>query len=922
LPISAPFGERACGCPRILLERHALVLHLETIAVAAASYDEMARIPTATYRLQLHSEFGFDSAAGIADYLHELGISHVYSSPYLQAAPGSKHGYDVVDPHRVNEELGGAAAHDRFCKELGRNHLGQVLDIVPNHMAISGRRNRYWWDVLENGPASRYAFFFDIDWQSPQERLRNKLLVPILGDHYGRVLTRGELQIRRSGAEFFVKYFDHELPAAPRSLAGILARAAQMSGSDFLAFLADALAQLPAPTSTDYDDLVQRDRDKRVIRAQLDRLLSETPFIAEQVDRVLEDINQNPNRLDDVLEQQSYRLAFWRTAEQDLGYRRFFDVNTLVGLKQENPKVFADTHALVLRWVHEGVLDGVRVDHPDGLRDPKLYFTWLRQNAEDVWIIGEKILEPGEKLHPNWPIDGTTGYDYLNQVAGLFVDSANETAFSNVYTEFTGESTDYAAVTRDKKHRVLRDLLGSDVNRLTALFKEICDCHRDRRDFTQHDVIRAIREVVACFPVYRTYVVPARNEISEEDIRYVNEAISAAKANRPEMDGELFDFMQDVLLLHVRGALESEFVMQFQQFTGPAMAKGVEDTVFYNFNRLISLNEVGGDPGRFGVCVQQFHAFCSQSQASHPRTMLASSTHDTKRSEDVRARISLLSEIPDKWRDVVQRWSAMNEKHKKNNWPGRNTEWFLYQTMIGAWPIETCRLWPYMEKAMREAKQDTTWLTPNKEFEAAVKFFIEGIYADVEFRESFEQFVNELIEPGRVNSLSQVLLKLTSPGIPDLYQGTELWDLSLVDPDNRRPVDYELRRNLLGELPRLNITQVLRRSDEGLPKLWTVHHTLRLRREKPREFGENGTYTPLRATGSRADHLVGYMRGDSIAVLAPRLVLKLGGEWGDTQIALPNKNWRNQFTRKNLEGGNVNAKVVFQDFPVALLVEQ
>lgn len=882
----------------------------------------MARIPTATYRLQLHAEFGFEAAGAIADYLHELGISHVYSSPYLQAAPGSKHGYDVVDPHHVNGELGGAEAHDRFCIELGRYDLGQVLDIVPNHMAIAGRRNRFWWDVLENGPASRYAFFFDIDWQSSQEKLRNKLLVPILGDHYGRVLSRGELQLQRKGGEFFVKYFDNELPAAPRSLSRILSRAAQITGSDLLAFLADSLAQLPAPTSTDYDDLIQRDRDKTVIRGQLERLFAETPFIAEQVDKALEEVNKNPNRLDDVLEQQNYRLAFWRTAEQDLGYRRFFDVNTLVGLRQENPRVFADTHALVLRWLKEGVLDGVRVDHPDGLRDPKLYFTWLRENAEDVWILAEKILEPGEKLRADWPIDGTTGYDYLNQVAGLFVDSANEQMFSEIYTEFTGETTEYATVTRDKKHRVLRDLLGSDVNRLTTLFTDICECHRDRRDFTQHDVIRAIRELVACFPVYRTYVVPERSEITAEDERYVNEAIAAAKGNRPELDGELFDFIGDVLLLRVRGALESEFVMRFQQFCGPAMAKGVEDTVFYNYNRLISLNEVGGDPGRFGVCVKQFHAYCSETQQRFPRTMLASSTHDTKRSEDVRARISLLSEIPELWKDAVQRWSATNEKYKKNNLPGRNTEWFLYQTMLGAWPIDTDRLLPYMEKAMREAKADTNWLSPNKEFEEAVKFFIEAIYKDVEFRQDFEQFVSTLIEPGRISSLSQTLLKLTSPGIPDMYQGTELWDLSLVDPDNRRPADYELRRKLLSEVPRLTASEVLRRSDEGLPKLWTIHHTLKLRREKPEWFGDKATYTPLKAQGKRADHLVGYLRGDSVAVLAPRLVYKLNGDWDDTQLSLPGKHWQNRFTGQNLQGGDVPAKRLFEHFPIALLVEQ
>jgi (1->4)-alpha-D-glucan 1-alpha-D-glucosylmutase len=402
----------------------------------------------------------------------------------------------------------------------------------------------------------------------------------------------------------------------------------------------------------------------------------------------------------------------------------------------------------------------------------------------------------------------------------------------------------------------------------------------------------------------------------------VQEAIAAAKANRPELDPEMFDFLGDVLLLKVRGALESEFVMRFQQFSGPAMAKGVEDTVFYNFNRLISLNEVGGDPGRFGVCVNQFHAYCSDTQETHPYTMLASSTHDTKRSEDVRARISLLSEIPDRWQQRVQRWGATNEKYKKNNWPDRNTEWFLYQTMIGAWPIDTDRLLPYMEKAMREAKAETNWLAPNKDFEEAVKFFVEGIYSDVSFREDFESFVGELIEPGRVTSLSQALLKLTSPGVPDLYQGSELWDLSLVDPDNRRAVDYELRRKLLGELPRLSASEVLRRTDEGLPKLWVVHHTLRVRQQKPEAFGENGAYAPLFATGEKAEHVVGYVRGGSVAVIAPRLVLSVSGNWSGTRVALPKKSWRNQFTGAVLQGGEVTVGELFRDFPVSLLVEQ
>ncbi len=569
---------------------------------------------TATYRLQLHAGFGFDDAAAIADYLEQLGISHVYSSPYLQAAPDSKHGYDVVDPHKVNEELGGSEAYDRFSKRLAACNLGQVLDIVPNHMAISGRRNRYWWDVLENGPASRYAAYFDIDWQSNEDRYRNKLLIPILGDHYGHVLSRGELRIQRRGGEFFLQYFEHELPLAPKSLPAILGPAAAQCGSDYLAFLADSLSDLPDPTSKRRASLAERHRNKEVIRGLLDRLFEEVPFIAQAVDSALASLTSDLNALDDFLERQNYRLAYWRTAEQELGYRRFFDVNTLVGLRMENPVVFAETHALILKWLREGVLDGIRVDHPDGLRDPREYFDRLREAADGQWIIAEKILERGEPLPRSWPIDGTTGYDFLNQAGGLFVHSENAGQFTGIYSRFTNEPTDYIAVCRDKKHRVMRDLLGSDVNRLSALFSEICECHRDRRDYTRHDVTRAVREVIACLAVYRTYVIPDRNECTSDDERYISQAIEDSKRNRPEIDAELFDFLEDVLLLRVRGSMESEFVLRHQQFTGSVMAKGVEDTAFYCYNRLISLNEVGGDPARFGTSPESFHDFCIELQ--------------------------------------------------------------------------------------------------------------------------------------------------------------------------------------------------------------------------------------------------------------------------------------------------------------------
>lgn len=882
----------------------------------------MPRTLTATYRLQLHAEFGFDAASAVADYLQALGVSHVYCSPYLQAAPGSKHGYDVVDHHRVNEELGGSKAHERFCRHLGSCNLGQVLDIVPNHMAISGRRNRMWWDVLENGPSSRYASYFDIDWNSPEERLRNKVLVPVLGDHYGRVLERKEISVERKGGEFYLKYFENELPVAPKSLPVFLFPAAEASGSDYLAFLADSLVYMPKPTATDEMSLIQRHRDKEVIRVLLERLFNEVPFIADAVDTQLRELNRDVDKLDQFLERQNLLLAFWRTAEQDLAYRRFFDVNTLVGLRVESLQVFADTHALVMRWLREGVLDGIRIDHPDGLRDPKQYFERLREEAPDVWILGEKILEPGEALRSDWPIDGTTGYDYLNQVNGLFVDGSQQAEIDRIYTEFTGGTVDYQHACRDKKHRVLRDLLGSDVNRLTGQFHEICKAHRDQRDYTRHDVIRAIRELVACFPIYRTYVVPERNELAADDTRYVEEAVELAIENRAEIDPGLFHFLRDVLLLKVRGPLESEFVMSFQQFTGPAMAKGVEDTVFYNFNRLISLNEVGGDPGRFGVTPHDYHAFCSETQRSHSRNMLGLSTHDTKRSEDVRARIDLLSEMPREWEQALNRWSRMNARYKTGDLPDANTEYFLYQTWIGAWPIEKERLSAYMDKATREAKAQTSWLAPDEDFETALKKFINALYDNHEFQAGLESFVRPLIAPGRVNSLAQVLLKMTAPGVPDTYQGCELWDLSLVDPDNRRPVDYRTRRQLLNEIDALSPDEIVRRSDEGLPKLLVTKRALWLRNERPEVFGAAGDYQTLEARGAKGHHLVAVERGRDVVTVVPRLVWQLNGDWGDTVLDVPSGEWRNLLTGENLKGGEQRLRELLRRFPVALLVRK
>jgi (1->4)-alpha-D-glucan 1-alpha-D-glucosylmutase len=888
----------------------------------------MIRIPGSTYRLQLHKNFTFDDAAGVAEYLRALGVSHVYCSPYLQAAPGSAHGYDVVDHQTVNHELGGAEAHQRFCARLGAVGLGQVLDIVPNHMSL-GRENRYWWDVLENGTSSKYASFFDIDWQPQEERLRDKVLVPILGDQYGRVLQEGGIKVVRHGTTFQVECSGQALPVAPTSLPVILSRAAEYAKSDTLSFLASSFGRLPAPEYVDRRTILARHRDKVVLVTLLERLCAEEPGICEGIDQSVTELNGNLDGLDDFLNQQNFRLAYWKTADQQLSYRRFFDVNTLIGLRVEREHVFEETHALVLEWLKKGVLDGVRVDHPDGLRDPLEYFKRLRERAPEAWVIGEKILEPGEFLREEWPIEGTSGYDFLNVAAGVLVAPEGMMELNRVYGEFTGQPTNFHEIAHEKKIAVTQEALGSDVNRLTSIFVEICEANRDRRDYTRAEVRRAIREVAACFAIYRTYVVPDRDEITEEDRRHIMEATDCAKQQRLDIDGGLFDFLCDVLTMKVKGKKESEFVLRFQQFTGPVMAKGVEDTAFYCYNRLTGMNEVGSDPGRDGLSVGEFHAYCEKMQARSPETMTTLSTHDTKRSDDVRARMAVLSEVPERFGAVVQRWSRMNNVFRKRRpgaeaLPDRNTEYLYYQTLIGAWPLPMDRAQAYMLKAVREAKQQTSWVANNKEFEDALQIFIECTLNYAPFVKELQQFVGKIQDAGRVNSLTQTLLKYTSPGVPDLYQGGELWDLSLVDPDNRRPVDYEVRRQLLDELKEMTgvdvAAQVMNRADEGLPKLWTIHRALELRRERPECFGARAGYAPLDVDGAKHDHVIAYLRGNDVATVVPRLTLKLGGAWKDTTVMLPEGRWMNRLTRIGVDGGRVAVKSLLKDFPVALLV--
>jgi (1->4)-alpha-D-glucan 1-alpha-D-glucosylmutase len=885
----------------------------------------------ATYRVQLHAGFTFDDAAAIAGYLAELGVSHLYCSPYLQAAAGSTHGYDVVDHGRLNAELGGAEGHRRLTERLAGAGLGQVLDIVPNHMALAGRANAWWWDVLENGPSSVYASYFDIDWDPPQRKLAATVLMPVLGDQYGRVLEAGELVIRRQGGSFTVGYYDHEAPISPRTLGGpggLLARAAARAGSEELESLAVAFGRLPHGRRTDRAAVVERHRDKEVLRARLADLCRARPDVSKAVDAEIGALNSDPDALDDLLGQQNYRLAYWRTGAEELSYRRFFDIETLAGLRVEDEAVFADTHRLILGLVADGTLDGLRVDHVDGLADPEGYLVRLRDATGGGYVVVEKILRADEELPGSWPVAGTTGYDFLNHAGRLFVDPRQEAAILGCYIRFTGQQQPYAEVAHAAKHQIMREDLVAEVERLTGLLADVCERHRRHRDHTRRELRDALREIVAAFPVYRTYARAGHAEPlttgSADDGARVAAAVDAAWRRRPDLDAELLGFIGELLTGGFPGEAEASFAVRFAQVSAPVMAKGEEDTAFYRYLPLISLNEVGGDPARFGGSPEDFHRAMAEAARHWPEAMLTLSTHDTKRSGDVRARISVLSELPEEWESAVTRWSDRNKPHKQDIWPDRSAEYLLYQTLVGAWPIEAGRVAAFMQKAAREAKVHTSWVDPDADYDDALAAFVAAVLADRGFVADLESFLAEhrIVERGRVSSLAQTALLLTCPGIPDLYQGTELWDLSLVDPDNRRPVDYSRRRALLAELAGAGPEQALARADQGGPKLWLIHRVLGHRRRHPQAYGPGSGYEPLPVRGPGARHAVAFARTAGLAVVVPRLVADPGQAWPGTTVELPGGGWVDLLSGDGgdgVEGGVVSAAALLGRFPVAVL---
>jgi (1->4)-alpha-D-glucan 1-alpha-D-glucosylmutase len=877
----------------------------------------------ATYRLQLRAEFDLSAAAAQAAYLADLGVSHVYCSPYLQAAAGSTHGYDVVDPTRVSDDLGGPDAHRAFCAALREAGLVQLLDIVPNHMSIADRRNRWWWDVLADGQRSPYADFFDIDWEVDEPRLHHRVLVPILGDQVGRVIERGEIRLVREAGALLIGYFDHRFPLRVETIASLL------DGIDRARPIVQRIRALPG--DGDESSRLRRFEERAAISAELAALL-EDPGVAPQVDARLAAINADIAALDSILNEQHHRLARWQTAVEEVNYRRFFDITSLVALRIEDPRVFEAATGFVASLVESGEVDGLRVDHIDGLRLPLEYAQRLRDRTGAAWLLAEKILARHEQP-PAWALDGTSGYDFLALVNGVLVDPSGREALVALHEEMTGLPGDFELIALDGKREILRTTLVADVERLTTLLATVSDAYPAHRDHTRSELSAALVEMIAALPVYRTYVDPARGAASDTDAGLIRGAAAAARVNDPDLDQRLLDFIADLFVFgqaedvatgehrSVRAAQE-DLVLRFQQVCAATAAKGVEDTACYRHLALTSLNEVGDSPAFFGVTVDEFHEHNARTQASRPLAMLATSTHDTKRSEDVRCRIDLISEIPDEWATAVRRWQAMNSVHRHGDAPGPAMEYLLYQTLVGALPITSDRAVAYMEKAAHEAKLQTSWLHPDEAYDAALRDFTSAVLGDARFLADITAFVTTLVPFARTNSLAMTLLKLTSPGVPDIYQGCELWDHSLVDPDNRRPVDYAVRRTLLDAAAGRTPADAWREQpDSGAAKQWLIAAALQLRQRAPGAFDERGDYAPMHAEGSFADDVIAFGRGTpaAVTVIAQRRPLRRRGEWSDTMISLPAGEWRNLCDGASALHGQLDLAALLERFPVALL---
>ncbi|HEY5758326.1 MAG TPA: malto-oligosyltrehalose synthase [Steroidobacter sp.] len=944
-------------------------------ALAPTEQGVRSKIPRATYRLQFNHTFTFNDAARIVPYLAQLGISHVYASPILKARPGSMHGYDVVDHSQLNPELGTREDFDRFVQKLHEHSLGLIVDIVPNHLGVMGNDNAWWLDVLENGPAARCAFHFDIDWRPNRGSMRDRILVPVLGDSYGVVLERGELQLEFDPAagSFSMRYHEHRLPIDPREYPRIFSQPISEEllppddphRGDFESLLT-SFSSLPPRDDTSTDAVAVRYRDKEAHKRRLARLIERSPEVLRHINESVTRINGAPGQtesfdaLDALLEAQAYRLSYWRVAVDEINYRRFFDVNDLAALRMNERSVFDVTHQLIFELIDAGSIDGLRIDHSDGLYDPEEYFLRLQERfgggpgQRPLYVVTEKILAAHERLPESWLVHGTTGYDYAALQTTWLVCGDEETRMTRRYRAFTENEASFEALAYESKRLVMRASLAAEVEVLATQLDRIAHLDRHTADYTRAALREAIREVIACFPVYRTYISP--RGIGDEDRRIIHWATGLARRRNTGVEVSVFDFVRDVLLgTAADGRLPShrqamlEFAMKFQQVTSPVTAKGVEDTAFYRFNRLICLNEVGGEPGRFSVSSTALHQANLERAKMWPHSMLATSTHDTKRSEDVRARIAVLSELPDLWKQHLSRWSQLNRNKRRQvddaPAPDREDEYLLYQTLAGLWSPELSteqlieRLQAYMTKAGREAKRSTSWINPNADYEAAVGDFIVQLLSNPE-RNAFLRDLGSFVAPvaffGRINSLVTTVLKITSPGVPDFYQGTELPVFTLVDPDNRSPVDFTAAAAQLESLSNVSDVGALLH-DGPRAKLYVTAKLLQLRAADAALFGL-GSYQPLQVEGEKKDHVFAFVRaheGRSCVVIVPRWPARLmGGEmrlpsgeiWGDTRILLGgigSGEWRDVLTsqpaRASGEDSALRVADVFSAVPLAVL---
>ena len=984
------------------------------------SAERHGTIPLSTYRVQLNNRVHFEDARRLVPYLCRLGVTHLYSSPILMAREGSQHGYDIIDHSKLNPEIGTEDDFRQLVAELKRHGMGLLLDIVPNHMGVGNGNNPWWQDVLQNGRTSVYADFFDIDWEPLKPELRNKVLLPILGQPYGDDLEGGNIKLAFEDGRFLIKYFDKVLPVDPQTIPLILTPSLENRTADQQArsspgelnSLRESLARLPANNAEEPDEVRRRQDELPKLLEQF-RLSSESPTVRTYIDERVAALNGTPGDsrsfdwLHELLEKQAFRLAFWRVSGEEINYRRFFDINDLVGLRMENPRVFAETHKLIRKFIADDLISGLRLDHPDGLLNPSEYIMRLQrlsaaskcEGAEPIpplasdgielsihsvfseraqakqpvplYLLVEKILEAGERLPENWPVDGSVGYDFTEAVNNLFIDHRNERVFTKLYERVIGNNSPAERLIHESKRLVMRRALASEVNVLAHRLNEISNRDRRARDFTLGVLREVIRETIACFPVYRTYIDEGAH-VSDSDRMYIEQAIACAKQqNGSFLAPAVFDFLKKILLLEGNDGDDSVhgyrrklyFTLKFQQLTGPVMAKGLEDTACYVYTRFLSANEVGGSPADFGIAVADFHHRNQDRASNWPHSMLSTSTHDTKRSEDVRARLNVLSEIPKVWAAQVMKWRRINRSRKQKLADGRvvpdnNEEYLLYQTLVGAWPLCISneeelrefvgRIKQYMEKAVHEAKVNVSWLNPNPQYIEGIHSFLDGILSPTWrgrtnlFWDSVEKFIQPVTYFGLMNSLAQTILKLSVPGVPDVYQGQEMWDFSLVDPDNRRPVDFEVREQSLAQMtaagrgPKLSdlCHNLLQHCRDGRIKLWVTARALNFRRDH-KELFQRGDYRGLHVTRGREEHVVAFVRslGEQAAItVVPRFAYTLmkgkeepplGLFWGDSELVLPpelvGRSIYNIFTGERFEvGASILCREIFARFPVAL----